>query len=279
MLHNGKASVKLIEREPILQTVDKAMTLLGLFGRLQPEIGLSELGRLAGFDKAATRRFLVAMAKHGFIEQNHENRKYRLGSAFLHYARIREATMPLASIVQPILDELARETGETAHVSMLTGNSLSTIATAEPQRATRANVDLFEPLPLFATASGLACLAFAEKSFVEKYVGQVELKKVTPNTVTSKKSFRAIIAQTFEKGTSRAERSFGEDVIGTATPIFDWSQNAIGAVAVAAVATRFDAKLEALVEALVLRAAIAITEATGGAVHKNVLRARIGEPN
>jgi IclR family transcriptional regulator, acetate operon repressor len=258
-------------------TVSKALGLLDIVARTPMAKSLTEIATAAGFDKATTRRFLVVLSKHGFVEQVHESKKYRLGSAFLRFARIREATMPLSSIVQPILDELAKESGETVHVSMLTGNTLSTIATAQPLRATSANVDISEPLPLYATASGIACLAFAEKSFAENYVAQVELKKVTPNTVTSKASFRKLIAQTYEQGISRAERSFGDDVIGTASPIFDWSQRAIGAVAVAAVATRFDEKSEARVRQLVLRAAIAITEATGGVVHENVSNAKNGD--
>ena len=256
-----------------MQTVDKAMTLLGQFGPSQPEIGLSDLGRLSGFDKAATRRFLVALAKHGFIEQNPENRKYRLGSAFLRFARIREALLPLSSIVQPILENLAVETGETAHVSILTDNAMSTIAVAEPQRATRAHVDISEPLPLYATASGLSCLAFSKQDFVDAYFSGTRMLKVTSRTVTSKKALRAMVANSFVRGFSRAEQSFEDDVIGTAAPIFDWSTHATGAIAVAAVATRFDAKLRARVDRLVIHAAIAVTEATGGPVHENVRRA------
>ncbi len=272
MLHTAIASVKLF-CSSIMQTVDKAMSLLSLFGPSQPEIGLSELGRMAGFDKAATRRFLVALAKHGFIEQNRGNRKYRLGSAFLRFARIRETTLPLASIVQPILNQLAIDTGETAHASLLVGNMLSTIAVAEPQRATRAYVDLSEPLPLYATASGFACLAFAPEEFSRNYIGRVKLERVAPHTLTSKKALRAAISLAFEKGFGRAAGSFESDVTGTAAAFFNVDRQAIGAVAIAAVATRFNAKRGSLIERHVLNAAVAITEATGGIAHGNVKRA------
>jgi len=62
-----------------VKTVDKAMHLLNRFSIEQTEIGLSELARLADLDKAATRRLLVALAKHGYIEQSADTRKYRLG--------------------------------------------------------------------------------------------------------------------------------------------------------------------------------------------------------
>jgi IclR family transcriptional regulator, acetate operon repressor len=256
-----------------MQTVDKAMSLLAHFGPSQPEIGLSELARMADFDKAATRRFLVALANHGFIEQNHENNKYRLGSAFLRLAHIREATRPFASIVQPILNALANDSGETAHVSMLAGNTLSTVAIAEPRRATRATVDMSEPLPLYATASGFCCLAFAETAFAENYIVQIQLKKVATKTVTSKKALRDSVQKTFQRGIGRAEQSFENDVIGTAAPIFNWAQHAVGAVAIAAVASRYNTELKHQIDCHVVRAAIDITQATGGDVHANLHRA------
>jgi IclR family transcriptional regulator, acetate operon repressor len=254
-----------------MQTVDKAMTLLGQFGPSQPEIGLSELGRLAKIDKAATRRFLVALAKHGFIEQNPDSKKYRLGSAFLHYAKIREATVPLTSIIQPILNQMALMLGETVNISMLSGNTLSTIAIAEPQRATRAIVDLSEPLPLYATASGFACLAFSPKEFCDDYFTGLKLKRVAANTVSSKTKLREIINRTFEQGYGRAEQSFEDEIIGTAAPIFNAAGFAVGAVAVAAVASRFNQQAANKIAQSVLNAALVITKATGGVSHPKLM--------
>lgn len=247
-----------------MQTVDKAVSLLGFFSPSEPEIGLSELGRLSGFDKAATRRFLVALAKHGFIEQNAETRKYRLGPAFLRFARIREATVPFASIVQPILDRLAEETGETAHASLLNGDSLATIGVSEPQRATRVSVDPSEPLPLHATASGLVCLSFMDTREVEAVLKKGRLRRHTDHTATAAKDLKQILSDTRKRGFGRAAGSFYDEVIGTAAPIFDWAGHALGAVAVAAVASRFTEELDRIVSRAVLEASVTITRETGG---------------
>ncbi len=253
-----------------MQTVDKAMTLLSFFSPAEPEIGLSELARLASFDKAATRRFLVALSKHGFIEQNGENRKYRLGSAFLRFARIREATLPFTSIVQPVLDKLATATGETAHASLLAGDSLSTIGIAEPQRATRVYINPSQPLPLHATASGLACLAFGDLEWAEAVLGKGKLPRHTARTTTSLKDLRHLLQETRKRGFGRAERSFEDEVIGTAAPIFDWAGKPLGAIAVASMASRFSKELERDIVQQVLAASLTVTRATGGEPHPAV---------
>lgn len=247
-----------------MQTVDKAIALLGFFSPAEPEVGLSELARIAGYDKAATRRFLVALGKHGFIEQNPVNRRYRLGSAFLKFARIREATVPLASVIQPVLEAMATATGETSHASLLTGDSLATICVAEPQRGTRVYVDPSEPLPLHATASGLACLAHAGASFHDSYFVRQTLERHTDHTVLSRSGIEDLLAAARRDGYARAERSFTDDVIGTAAAFFDASGRPAGAIAIAAIASRFTPDAARLIAAEVVAAAAAVTSATGG---------------
>ena len=101
-----------------MKTVDKAMTVLDQFTLENREVGLTELSKLAGLDKAATRRLLLALAKHGFVEQARETRKYRLGLGFLRLARVREATVPMERVAQEVADWLALKVNDTVHVSV-----------------------------------------------------------------------------------------------------------------------------------------------------------------
>lgn len=256
-----------------MQTVDKAMKLLGYFSAAEPEIGLSELARLASFDKAATRRFLVALANHGFIEQDHDTRKYRLGPAFLRLARIREATRPLARTVQRAIDELSQVMGETAHGSMLSGERLSIIGVAEPQRPTRVSVDASQPLPLHATASGIACLAFLGEEAARQIIGALPLRKYTGHTCASKRDLKVLLGETRERGYSKAVRTFDDDVISIAAPIFDATGTVTGALSVASIASRFSSESERDIAPRVLKAAAGVTEATGGTIHPAIAAA------
>jgi IclR family transcriptional regulator, acetate operon repressor len=260
ILNAGSFPVKLNR----MQTVDKAMALLGMFSPGLPEAGLSELARRAGYDKAATRRFLVALGNHGFIEQNGENRKYRLGPACLRIARVREATRPLASIIQPALESLAREAGETAHASLFSGGSLATIAAVEPRRPTRVSIDPAGPLPFHATASGIACLAHLAKAEADALLGSGRLKRHTGRTAISRRDLQVLVDQARARGYARADRSFEDEVIGTAAVFFDWDGRPAGAIAVAAVASRFSRAADALIGRCVMDAAAAVTRATGG---------------
>ncbi|MEX2520019.1 MAG: helix-turn-helix domain-containing protein [Paracoccaceae bacterium] len=141
-----------------MKTVDKAMALLGQFTAARGEMGLTEISRLSGLDKAATRRILVALGGHGYVEQNPESRKYRLGPGFLTLAHVREATAPIGRVAAEAAAALTGATAETAHVSIPGPAGMIPAACKLPNRATVINLDPGQTLPLHATASGLIYL-------------------------------------------------------------------------------------------------------------------------
>lgn len=246
-----------------MRTVDKALNLLDYFTIDQPEHGLSELSRTAGIDKATTLRMLTSLARHGFVEQHPESKKYRLGKTVLKLARIREASFPITSIIQPVLDRLAQETGETAHASLASGPTLLTVGVAEPQRTTRVHVDASEALPYHATASGVATLAFASPEMADKVLKARDFSVHTPDTITSAEALGTHVAEARERGFATAVGSYEADVVGTAAPIFDWSGHANGAIAVAAIAARMTPESQTMIARAVIEAAIEVTRAMG----------------
>ena len=72
----------------------KALRLLSHFSATRPEIGLSQLCRIAGRDKSTTYRYLQALETAGFIEQNSTTKQKRLGPALLQLAQDREEKNP-----------------------------------------------------------------------------------------------------------------------------------------------------------------------------------------
>jgi DNA-binding IclR family transcriptional regulator len=246
-----------------MSTVEKALNLLSFFTVAVPELGLSALARAADLDKATTLRLLTSMKSNGFIEQNPSSKDYRLGNAFLRFARIREASLPVLSVIQPVLDRLAASIGETAHGSLASGSSLITVGIAEPQRSTRVFVDPSQLLPYHATASGIAYLAFGPPDACLAVLKSKTLSRYTDQTGTSAASIRERVAQTARNGYAVSVETFEREVIGLAAPIFDWSGKAVGSVAIASVASRWTEDSEAFIAKEVVKAAVAVTGSMG----------------
>jgi DNA-binding IclR family transcriptional regulator len=101
----------------------------------------------------------------------------------------------------------------------------------------------------------------------------MSLPRHTGHTCVSKRELKAVLAETRERGYSVAARTFDNEVVSIAAPIFDASGSAIGAMSVASIASRFGKGAERRIAELVLRSAARLTEATGGMVHPAVAAA------
>ena len=136
-----------------MSSAAKTLELLSFFSTARPEIGLSQMCRLARRDKATTHRHLQALEEAGLLEQSPLTRQYRLGPKLLQLAQTREATVPRKQAVMEPLAALAQATGETSHVTVLSGTTVYPLADCESnQHSTRAILDV-PSFPLHATAS------------------------------------------------------------------------------------------------------------------------------
>ena len=245
-------------------TVSKALSLLDHFSQTRPEIGLSDLARLSGMNKATAYRMLTELQERGFVEQAGSGRAYRLGPEVLRLAALREAAVPMLSVSRAVLQRLCEATGETAHLSLVQGAQLNQMAHAYSSRhATRVMMDDAEVLPFHATASGLAILAFAPEA-LRAAVLVPPLTRYTPDTVTDPAAIRTLLDDIRATGVSESVSGLEADVHAHAVPVFGAGEAPVGAVAVAAPESRMTPTLKRSIETELRRAAQELTARTGG---------------
>ncbi|QYK42697.1 MAG: IclR family transcriptional regulator [Paracoccaceae bacterium] len=244
-------------------TVAKALSLLDIFSEHEPEMGLSDIARRARVDKATAHRMLAVLAESGLLEQRPDTRAYRLGAGLLRLARIREAAFPVSAEIQAALDGLTRDTGETAHASLITGMRLATVGVSDGQRATRATIEAGEALPFHCTASGVVVLAFASPDLLDRVVA-APLTRHARHSPTEPGALRAAVERARAQGFAVADQTYEDEVCGIAAPLFDAGGQACGALAVATPNHRMSPALRQQIAAAVVAAAMRTTERTGG---------------
>jgi DNA-binding IclR family transcriptional regulator len=251
-----------------MSSTSKTLELLDYFTPLRPEIGLSELCRLAGRDKATTHRHLQALETAGFVEQNPVTRHYRLGPKLLQLAQARERTVPRSAGAEAPLRALAEATGETAHASVLSGDTLYRLMSFEsPRHSIRVIIDI-ETFPLHATASGLCALAFGPAALLRQAVERMQ--SFTLATPATPEALDAATRQVRRTGFAEARGSFEPDVYSLAAPLFDQTGQFAGAVSVASIAMRFTTERERAFRVELARASREITRNWGGTLPDHV---------
>lgn len=245
-----------------MSSAAKALTLLSHFSVRQPEIGLSELCRIARRDKATTYRHLQALETAGFVEQNPQTKHYRLGPALMQLAHTREATVPRKYSAQAAIAALSEATGETAHVTVLSGDVLYALASCESAlHGARAVIDI-ATFPLHATASGLCALAFGPAQLQDKAVQ--DMVAFTPNTAKDAQELGKLVEAARNSGFGQSLGTFETDIQSISAPIFDETGAFAGAVSVASVSSRFTPALERTIKTGLITASRDITLAWGG---------------
>ncbi len=234
-------------------TVGKALDLLDLFTRGQPQLGLSDLSRASGLNKATCHRLLTELCSRGLLEQTGPAREYRLGPAVLRLSALREAAVPTREAAMPVLHRLAEATGETAHLSHLVAGRLQTLAFAYAARnGVKVMMEDADHLPFHATASGAAVLGF--------HPDADRIIAAAPDPAT----LRARVETARLNGHAETVSTFEKDVHSFAVPLFDATGACTGALAVAAAAPRMTPALNAIITAELAAAAREIVTLWGG---------------
>ena len=92
---------------------------------------LSDIAAALGLQKGPAHRLLAEMAALGWVEQDRDTERYRLTLklALLGQQYLRGTGLP--GLVQPVLDEVARRCGELVRLTVVQGQALEWLASAQ----------------------------------------------------------------------------------------------------------------------------------------------------
>ncbi|MGR3434764.1 MAG: IclR family transcriptional regulator [Shimia sp.] len=247
-------------------SLSKALALLDLFGPDAPAMGLSDLARRAGRDKATTYRHVGDLVAAGLLEQDCTTRAYHLGPALDRWAALRRETVPSHRRVAARVDALAAETGELCILTRFDGIALVVDHHAAPARRVRVAFDPRSLPPPMATASGLAILGHAPLETVERIETDHRTRfpdlAVPPDLVDTLAGVARTGIARLRDGVDEAE----DGVVGLAVACFDAEARVSGACEVSIPDTRAGAPAIARATALLARAAPDLSQRQGGRV-------------
>jgi IclR family transcriptional regulator, acetate operon repressor len=106
------------------RAVDRALALLVEVGASESGAGLSDLSRSTGVPTSTALRLLRTLQSADFVRRDTAGR-YRPGPALLALSARAMRSLPLLQVVEPHLELLVEETGESANLAVLDGDEVA----------------------------------------------------------------------------------------------------------------------------------------------------------
>jgi IclR family pca regulon transcriptional regulator len=171
-----------VKERDIMGGLAKGLKVIEAFTAEHPRLSISEAAEISGYDRATTRRCLLTLAELGYCAYDGKYftvtpRVLRLGTGCL-------ASMPLPRIVQPWLDRLSDEIGQSTSVSILDDAEIVYVARASQRRVMSIALMPGSRLPAYCTSMGRVLLAALPSERALELLSAHPLAQRTPRTQT-----------------------------------------------------------------------------------------------
>src|SRR4029077_11239775 len=199
----------------------KGLAVIRAFARDHAALSLSDIARSARIPAATARRCLLTLEELGYINRNGRDFLLRpkvleLGAAYLE-------SMNIEQLTKNHLEELARNTSDSAALCVLDGVEIVYVARTSVRTLLRLEAHIGSRFPAHATSTGRVLLAGVSGEGLQRYFENANLEALTERTVTEPAKLRALIEECRRSGYSAVEDELAYGVIALAVAVFDQS--------------------------------------------------------
>jgi DNA-binding IclR family transcriptional regulator len=220
------------------RSVERAISVLILICQSRKPIGLTEISRSTGLDKATTRRLLNTLISADLVrlEQGAGTRRYMQGAGIYNFwpSEIRK-------ICRPYLQLLLEQTQETVCLIVPRGMKRACIDVLEPDRELRIVAPIGRELPIYLGASGRIFMAYKPQEQVDIILSNLDPQMYANNGAVDREDYLRQVAIAKKIGYAINVGKVMADTAAIATAIFDGMGNAAAAVVLRAPASRINA--------------------------------------
>ncbi len=204
-----------------VQTADRISQILDCFTKAKPQLGMTEISKLIDLSTSTTHRLLGAMEQNGLLVRAPDGKKYALGHRLLYWASIAQTSTPIQQQARPLLEQLARETRETAVLTIRDGDWAVCIDRVDSPNSLLQTMALGKRIPLHAGSSAKVLLAWLPADEINQVIDAVGLSQLLDNTITQLPHLLQDLAQIRSQGYAVSFEERDPGTAGLTMPVFD----------------------------------------------------------
>jgi len=218
-----------------VQSIDRVFDILELLSTEHEGLSLTEISQKLDLPTSTVFRLLSVLRSRNYIEKNDSTNVYRLGLGFVELTSLYLNNIELKTEAQPYLRNLSNITGQVVFMGIEQDGELVYIDKYEKHHEIRNYCFIGQRLPLYCTALGKTLLMGFEDDEIRFLYDRVEMKAMTPNTITDVDRLVQEVNLNRERGYSIDNEEIQPKMYCVAAPIYDYR-----GIIIAAVSTSWD---------------------------------------
>lgn len=217
----------------------KGLAVLESFDTQRQRLNATLAAERAGLTRAAARRHLLTLAHLGYLET--DGSWFWLSPKVLRFSGSYLATARLPRAIQPTLNRLAVQTGESFSTVVLDGDQVVIVARSGSAQLAY-GLHLGARLPAHATSTGRVLLAGKGRAEFAAWMKGRELPRLTGHTLVDAKAFRALVEEVRRQDYCVASEEHELGVHALAVPLRDMEGRTVAALNVVTTRQRLEGK-------------------------------------
>ncbi len=232
-----------------VKSADRVLDVFEALGDWDTGMTHSRLAQKLGIPKSSLSQLLQTLMRRRYIRYEAVDKTYHIGPRIEALAEHKRDIFDLTKLVQPYLERLTIDTGESTFLNLLSGDMAQLTARVIGPQPLVTVLNLGQMVPLYATAGSRAILAFLPQEMQEDYLQRTEFRTFMPNTLTSADKIREVLTEVRNTKISVSCDELFDGISGIATPVLTATGHVLGAVVVSLPSIRFDEQSKATIVA------------------------------
>jgi DNA-binding IclR family transcriptional regulator len=213
-----------------IQSIERAAAILRLLSGRNRQLGVAQLAGELGLPKGTVHGILRTLTAVGFVEQDAETGRYRLGAALLHMGSTYLDGNELRTRALNWSDSLAARSGESVRIGTLHETQVLVVHHVFRPDDSRQALEVGSLLPAHATALGKVLLA--ANRYAAHELEAAGLTSYTPATITDPAALTAELDDVLARGWAGDAEELIAGVVSIAAPIQDRRGVTVGAIGI-----------------------------------------------
>jgi DNA-binding IclR family transcriptional regulator len=227
-------------------TALRAFRVLETVANSAEPLGVGDVARLTGLDRATCYRMLRTIEQAGYVVRDRVTKTFRPSRRIISLAKHLLGDDERRTLVSQTLRQISKETGETSHFSEMDGDSAVLTQRSKGTQLVAVDFQIGERYPLHTTSVGKAILAHQDPAAVAAYLER-PLTRLTPRTMIDPARLRDELQRVRDSGISYDHGELAEGMNCVAVPVRGAGGAVLAGISISGPDSRFtDAKLKEL---------------------------------